>query len=229
MIGASGAALWSVVWRIGGVYYPDPSPAQLQAMVPGRDVAVVRPPRSKADPGGTKFGSNPIYLALDEADSANAAAWLRRLEIAFPCHGAQRRGCPLFFTDPHGVVPMSHSTVDTYLRHFLLCHVSAEEAETYSFHSFRIGFATSLLAAGCSYDMIQALVRWRSPQSLLIYARMDPLVYTGWIAQALQQDPCTITGKRLPFAIDADGLVAACSAAEGLFSKADELADIDGA
>jgi hypothetical protein len=219
----------SVVWRIGGVYYPDPSPAQLQAMVPGRDVAVVRPPRSKADPDGTKFGSNPIYLALDEADSANAAAWLRRLEIAFPCHGAQRRSCPLFFTDSHGVVPMSHSTVDTYLRHFLLCHVSAEEAETYSFHSFRIGFATSLLAAGCSYDMIQALVRWRSPQSLLIYARMDPLVYTGWIAQALQQDPCTITGKRLPFAIDADGLVAACSAAEGLFSKADELADIDGA
>ena len=89
-------------------------------------------------------------------------------------------------------------------------------------------FATSLLAKGCSYDMIQALVRWRSPQSLLIYARMDPLVYTGWIAQALQQDPCTITGKRLPFAIDADGLVAACSAAEGLFSKADELANIDG-
>ena len=90
-------------------------------------------------------------------------------------------------------------------------------------------FATSLLAAGCSYDMIQALVRWRSPQSLLIYARMDPLVYTGWIARALQQDPCTITGKRLPFAIDTDALVAACTAAEGLFSKADELADLVGA
>jgi hypothetical protein len=34
----------------------------------------------------------------------------------------------------------------------LLVHVSSEEADTYSFHSFRIGFATSLLAAGCSYD-----------------------------------------------------------------------------
>ena len=68
-----------------------------------------------------------------------------------------------------------------------------------------------------------------SPQPLLIYARIDPLVYTGWIAKALQQDPRTVIGKRLPFAIDPDGLVAACSAAEGLFSKAGTLADLDGA
>jgi hypothetical protein len=217
----------SVVWRIDGVYLADPSAAQLQAMVPGRDLALVRPPRSKADPDGTKFGTTPIYLALDESDPANAAAWLRRLELAFPCHGARRRACPLFFTDSKAVEPMSHSTVDHYLRLLLLVHVPAEEAATYSFHSFRIGFATSLLAAGCSYDMIQALARWRSPQSLLIYARMDPLVYTGWITQALQQDPCTITGKRLPFPIDSDGLVAACAAAEGLFSKADALAELD--
>jgi hypothetical protein len=215
----------SVLWRIDGVVYADPSAELLLQMVPGRDIAIIRPPRSKADPDGTKFGTNPIYLALDVADQANAASWLRRLEIAFPCHGTNRRSSPLFFSDACGNDPITHSTVDTYLRHFLLLHVSSEEAESYSFHSFRIGFATSLLAAGCSYDTIQALARWRSPQSLLIYARMDPLVYTSWITKALQQDPRTITGRRLPFAIDPDNLVAACAAAENLFTAADAEAE----
>lgn len=216
----------SVVWRINGVLLADPSAPELSAMVPGRDLALVRPPRSKADPDGTKFGTNPIYLALDETDPANAASWLRRLELAFPCHGSKRQLRPLFCSDAK-FTPISHSTVDTYLRHLLLCHVSIEEAESYSFHSFRIGFATSLLAAGCSYDTIQALARWRSPQSLLIYARMDPRDYTAWIERALRQDPQTVTGKRLPFAIDEDGFIAACAMAEGAFGKADELAGLD--
>jgi len=204
----------SVLWRIDGAFFADPSAAQLLAMVPGRDVGVVRPPRSKADQAGVKFGTKPIYLALDPTDPANAASWLRNLEISFPCHGTIRRQRPLFFSDSKGSSPISHSTVDTYLRHLLLVHVSRAEAETYSFHSFRIGFATALLAAGCSYDMIQALARWSSTQSILIYARMDSLEYTTWTARALAQDPSTITGRRLPFPVDADNLVAFCAATE---------------
>ena len=49
-----------------------------------------------------------------------------------------------------------------YLDHLLDVHVPAEKVASYSVHSLRIGFACALLAAGCPYDMIQALARWRS-------------------------------------------------------------------
>jgi hypothetical protein len=68
-------------------------------MVPRRDFVMIKPPRSKADKGGTKFGALPIYLSFDPLDRANAAHWLRRLELRFPCHGQHRKARPLFFED----------------------------------------------------------------------------------------------------------------------------------
>ena len=210
----------SVVWRLDGEVLTSPTRAQLLLMVPGRDYAIIRPPRAKNDWDGTKFGSHPIYLALDDSDPINAASWLLRLELAFPCQGSARLARPLFFTDAAAVTPISHSTVDTYLHHLLRLHLSKAEAERFSFHSFRIGFATSLLAAGCSHDTIKALARWSSDESILIYARMDPEVYTSWVKKALSQETASITGLRLPFAIDNDDAMATFSKAEADFASA---------
>jgi hypothetical protein len=107
-----------------------------------------------------------------------------------------------------------------YLHHFLRFHLAEEEAVRYSFHSFRIGFATSLLAAGCSYDTIKALARWSSDESILIYARMDPEVHTGWVKKALKQETASITGLRLPFAIDNDDVAATFNKAVAFFASA---------
>ncbi len=211
----------SVWWRVNGAVHADPSMALLLSMVPGRDYALIRPPRCTNDPDGSKFGTHPIHLVFGTADPLNAAANLRELEVAFPMHGARRSTHALFFTDATSYAPMTHSTVDTYLTHLLLVHMSAAEAEQYSFHSFRIGFATALLAAGCSHEKIQALARWRSEESILIYGRMDPEEYTKWISAALLQETSTITGRRLPFAIDADQIVATFAAAESCFTAAD--------
>ena len=202
----------AVVWRIDGALIADPSPSQLQNLVAGRDIAIVRPPRCKNDYDGTTFGPNPIYLPFDPTDTLNAASWLQRLELAFPCHGSTRRLRPLFFTDTAATIPVSHSTVDTYLRHLLHLYLSVEEASKYSFHSFRIGFATALLAAGCSHDTIQALARWRSEESILIYGRMDATLYCDYVDKALQQNTMSITGRRLPFAIDEGEMLAVAEA-----------------
>ena len=75
-----------------------------------------------------------------------------------PCRGKARLTTALFVSDA-ALTPMKHSTVDCYLAHLLRANVSAAEASRYSFHSFRVGFACCLLAAGCPYDMIQALAR----------------------------------------------------------------------
>ena len=198
----------SVLWQIDGVIYADPSPDLLRSLVRGRDKALIKPPRSKADQHGVIWGAHPIWVAFDDTDVANAAWWLQRLELAFPLRGGHRLHAPLFFTDGRTFAPMTHSTVDTYLGHLLRANVPADQMASYSFHSFRIGFACALLAANCPYDMIQALARWRSDKSIAIYARLNPDDYAAWVAKALRQHTTSTTTARLPFIIDADDAVA---------------------
>jgi len=92
---------------------------------------------------------------------------------------------------------MYHSTVDTYLKRLLNLHLG-EAAGNYSFHSFRIGFACALLAAGCDVYTIQALARWRSTESIRIYARMNPEVYSDWITKSLLQRASSTSTANLP-------------------------------
>ena len=209
----------SLLWEIDGAVYADPSPAQLRGLVPLRDKAIIKPPRSKGDQDGTKFGAHPIYQIYDPADIANAAAWLLRIELRFPRRGAYRLITPLFFSEARKYTCISHSTVDTYLAHLLHYVVPHDKVTCYSFHSFRIGFACALLAAGCPYDMIQALARWRSAESVKIYARINPSDYTTWVSQALLQDTTSHTTARLPV-IDAQGIAAAFGLATDLSAEA---------
>jgi len=180
-------------WRIDGHVFADPSPAQLAALVPGRDSAVLIPPPSKADRFGQTWGTNPIHLPYAPTDAANAAARLRTIELQFPVRGTQRTTTALFFTDA-GLSPMRHSSADSLLGHLLKLHLG-DDAVRFSFHSFRIGFACTLLAAGCDGFTIQALCRWKSPESLKVYARLNPDDYES------------TTTRNLP-TIDADPFVA---------------------
>ena len=50
----------SVLWQIDGVIYADPSPDLLRSLVRGRDKALIKPPRSKADQHGVIWGVHPI-------------------------------------------------------------------------------------------------------------------------------------------------------------------------
>jgi hypothetical protein len=165
-------------------------------MRPGRDSAILVPPPSKADQTGEIWGVHPIHLGYDPGDNANAATRLLQLELSFPVHGARRASTALFFTDAK-LTPMHHSTVDTYLGHFLALHLK-DNAKSYSFHSFRVGFACALLAAGCDVYTIQALARWRSPESIRIYARMNPDVYAGWVAKSMQERATSTSSANLP-------------------------------
>jgi hypothetical protein len=209
----------SVLWEIDGAVHADPAPELLQGLVRGRDKAVIRPPRSKADQFGIVWGAHPIWIVFDDSDVANAAWWLQRIELAFPVRAAARLRTALFFTEARAFTPMTHSTVDTYLGHLLRVNVPADKVASYSFHSFRIGFACALLAANCPYDIIQALARWRSDRSVAIYARLNPSDYAAWVAKALQQKTTSTTAARLPV-IDAHDAVATFQAAGAHFRAA---------
>jgi len=213
----------SLLWEIDGTLHADPSPAQLRALVRGRDKAVIKPPRSKADYDGTIWGAHPIWLVFDDTDVANAARWLLRLELQLPLRGGQRVETPLFVSSA-ALEPMLHSTVDCYLEHLLRANVPEERVSAYSFHSFRIGFACALLAANCPYDMIQALARWRSDKSVAIYARLNPSEYSGWVVKAMRQTTTSRTVARMPV-IDAHDAVATFQSAGTYFRAAADGGD----
>jgi hypothetical protein len=203
----------NLLWSIDGTTIADPSPAALRGLVSGRDSAILIPPPSKADQFGDIWGVHPIHLPFAPEDSANAAAWLQRIELALPVRGDQRASTALFVVDAN-LTPLRHSAVDTYLGHLLNLHFGAN-ASKYSFHSFRIGFACALLAAGCDPYTIQALARWRSVESLRIYARMNPDVYAGWITRAYAQRASSTSTANLP-TIDSHDAIAQYRALSGV-------------
>ena len=56
--------------------------------------------------------------------------------------------------------------------------------------------------------MIQALARWRSVESLAVYARLSPSDYAAWVAKALVQTTDSTSTRHLPPLIDHFSIVA---------------------
>ena len=113
---------------------------------------------------------------------------------------------------------MSHAVIDEHLARLLRALMSNKEASRFTFHSFRIGFACALLEAGCSYDMIQALARWKSNQSIVIYARLEPHAYADWVDKAMLQSTSSTTARDLP-TINDDVRVASFAQAAAHFER----------
>ena len=55
-----------------------------------------------------------------------------------------------------------------------------------------------LLAANCKPATIQAMLRWRSDESLRAYARLNPGTYTGLLDRAEQACVATVQTANLP-------------------------------
>ena len=123
---------------------------------------------------------------------------------------------------------MPHATVGHLLKQLLRVELPEAEADKYSFHSFRVGFASALLAAGCPPATIQALARWSSAESLAIYARLNPSEYAGWVSKALLQRTDSTSTRNLPRLplIDDFDIFATFSTASGHFQRADRISDL---
>jgi integrase len=213
----------NVSWRLNGQIYADPTAQQLLGMIPGRDGCVVIPPPSKSDPFGLFFSSHPIHLIWDPDEPANACDWLLRIELMFPLHGGARSKHALFFRDAE-LTPMTQSTLDTYLDHLLRLYLTEKEASTRSFHSFRIGLACCLRASGCPDPIIQALCRWRSPESISIYGRLNADARATYLKAAFKTRASSVSSANLP-PIDIDD---ALTALAGASREPSGLGDLSG-
>jgi hypothetical protein len=186
----------SLFWIIRGAIVRAPTEAQLLALRPGDKAGLLAGP-CKNDPWGAFFAAHPLYFAYDPEDADNTAVRLRTLVLRCPVPADRLRATPLF-TSTSLFEPMRHRDLDCSLHALLVVVFGAQGAEKYSWHSFRVGLACALLAAGAPEATILALCRWRSPSSLRVYARISFEDYTSWLRRAEAEDVQAIQGPNLP-------------------------------
>ena len=202
-----GLSPWNMKWLLKGETQPCArcSIKQLEELKDG-DMGVLIPCTSKADPFGLIFGSTPIYLPVDHSDVANAALRIAQVLLKFPCSDDKWESVPLFPMDT-SFRYISFKTAEEVLLEVLIEVIGRLEAEKRSMHSLRIGCACALLAAGASSSQIQALVRWRSEESMKIYARLSSTDYAAWVTKIAKQKIHVLSSCNLP-TVDAGAHIA---------------------
>ena len=221
-------------WRISGQLVADPSEEQLLNMQDG-DLAILIPPKSKCDQFGLEWGQAPIYLRFSATAPINAARRLRDVERRLPLRGRhQREGTALFTTDAG--CPLTSSALDTLFKSCLRrAGVPSNATARYSPHSFRRYLACALRAQGAADSTIQALLRWKTTESLKLYSFLNDESYADLVDSAGSADVSTVRTNALPRAelLDAASsfhtarsrLVTAARAAEATDPAEDDCGD----
>jgi hypothetical protein len=175
-------------WLIDGEHILLPTHAQLRSLKP-KDCAIWVPGGSKADPQGLEFGTKPVYLPYQN-DPINAAKRLADLELAMPVVSRPRE--PMFPIDCDGG-SLHHQLADKLFRALAVFALGATVAKTLSLHAGRIWLACAFMAKKHRGPVIQAFCRWKSPESVLIYARANPHDYAATLESVLDADTSAIT------------------------------------
>lgn len=195
----------SLTWLLAGVRVAAPTAAQLDAIAEGDGCWLVYG-ALKNDAFGEFFGSKPSWLPFSSIAPRNACRSLAALELAAARRGltpATRASTPLF--GPTVGVEWHHDELDRLFVMLLQkgAGLSPAACEAYSVHSFRIYLACALYAAKCPPERIMAILRWKSEEALLIYARMNDHERTGWIVKSMGELVDSTVAAHLP-RIDAD-------------------------
>jgi hypothetical protein len=164
----------------------------------------------KNDAYGEVFGSLPSWLPFSAVLPRNACRSLVALELQAAQVGvgpAQRASTPLF--GPRVGEEWYHSLLEEAFETLLEfgCGLDKEARHQFSLHSFSITLACALYAAKCPNDKICAILRWKSEDSLKIYARMNDYERTSWILRSFDQHIDSSISAHLP-QIDPDAYVA---------------------
>ena len=169
-----------------------------------------------------------------------AARELRDLELRLPRNGLTQREGTALFTREDGS-PISAANVDKLFKACLAgSGVARSTTAQYSPHSFRRYLACALKAQGAADSTIQALLRWKTAESLKLYSILNDESYADLIDGAGKADVSSVRTNSLPRAelLDVAGsfhaarvsLRTAAAAAEATAPEEDEcVADSEAA
>jgi hypothetical protein len=220
----------SLKWRVGGIVTALPTLTEILSITEGDGCWLVFG-SLKNDAFGEFFGSKPSWLPFSSVAARNACRSLAALTTAALRAGLTAATAPLTpLFGPTLGVEWHHDLLDRLFVKALREGAGLTEAECacFSVHSFRIYLACALYAAGCPPERIMAILRWKSEEALLIYARMNDIERTAWIITSMDQLVDSTTAANLP-RLDADEWVAhlQTSIAAGALGKAARDADRD--
>ena len=207
----------------GYVHVPELPPAHVLV---DNECACLRPAASKADQTAEHFGNQLIYLPVVHSDVNNAALALAQLEHKCPCHGSARVGAPLLWSDDRGT-PLTCDRIDTVFSALARHALGDAVGSLRSFHSARIFAACCHKAHNESDAMIQALCRWRSPESLRIYARINPRDYAARVRRMSSTTVDSTLAANLPV-LDDSALHADFANVIGPLEQGRDIADTCG-
>lgn len=183
----------NIKWQVGGRTYAALTPALYRQLSEG-DIMIIRPPPSKADPFGLRWGVRPIYLPYSATAPICAARAIAELELHAQPRARQHEQP---FAMAAGL--LRKATVDEHFKQWMrLPYVAGGEAHRYSVHSFRSYLATALAEQGASTARIQAMLRWASDDAVNIYNRTTEGEYCGWVRAAASAEIETIMTHHLP-------------------------------
>ena len=186
----------SLFFVLDGVICRCPSKLQLASMKRTDQVGLIACP-CKNDPLGLHFVPFPLIFNFNPDDDADTGVVLRDMALHCWVPDSELRSTPLF-TYSERKDPFRRDFLDLILRALLRTFLPVLEAELYSWHSFRIGLACSLRAAGAPDWIILALCRWRSTDSIPVYGRVNFAVTAAWIDSAAAQSVSSLQVANLP-------------------------------
>lgn len=134
-----------------------------------------------------------MWFRLDDSNPLNFAWRWKQWELAHPCPTEERYRWPAF--SPSGdATPFTGKRAEGCLSAVMSCAMTQAEAARRTWHSARITLATRLFARrgatrgasrGIARDevegVVQSLVRWKTPEAMRIYARMEPEQYADYV------------------------------------------------
>jgi len=191
---ALSASRANVFFKHSSLLRRNPPVSILRSLRGGNDQVGFTTSGAKNDTHGQFFGSHPVMFNIHDGDPACAGLALINLAIQCPLPDSKLSSSPLFTSSADGT-PIRPEFLQRLLKELIVNELGHKEAEKYAWHSFRIGLACCLKAAGAPDSAILALCRWRSLKSLPGYGRLNFDVDAGWRDKAALHviNSCTTT------------------------------------
>ena len=157
----------------------------------------VRSVASKCDADNSHWGSRDMWFRYDDSNGLNLPATWAWYETKYPCPPDQRAAWPA--VSPQGN-QQPYSTAMAAADHKCVCIAAlGEEGKAVTPHVHRVTLATGIMALPDTDEpTAQALVRWKTVESLRVYYKMLPSRYADVVDRATRIDAAKESNILLP-------------------------------
>ena len=190
-------------WYDAGIHVPA-TPANVGALTTGALLCVLAQP-SKADQDNATWGNKKMHFELRIGEPLNFAAAWRQWQLNHPVALDRRASTPAF-SPTADAVPYRGDELQTDFNTLLVFLFGIAIAALHSLHAIRVTVACVLLAHKRSDGRIQAMCRWKSPESLRVYAEMTAAEYASEANLVTVTDGSAYGSAPRPVICEADAL-----------------------